>query len=57
MRYRGLPPNNWLGCPLVFLQSTNTFTLPVGLVSLQGSFGTGSISIVLAGVIIALVPE
>lgn len=36
---------------------TNTFTLPVGLVSLQGSFGTGSISIVLAGVVIAPVPE
>ena len=43
--------------PLVFLQSTNTFTLPVGLVSLQGSFGTGSISIVLAGVVIALIPS
>ena len=43
--------------PLVFLQSTNTFTLPVGLVSLQGSFGTGSVSIVLAGVVIALIPS
>lgn len=43
--------------PLVFLQSTSTFTLPVGLVSLQGSFGTGSVSIVLAGVVIALVPS
>lgn len=43
--------------PLVFLQSTNTFTLPVGLVSLQGTLGTGSISIVLAGVIIALIPS
>ena len=43
--------------PLIFLQSTNNFTLPVGLVSLQGNFGTGSISIVLAGVVIALIPS
>lgn len=43
--------------PLIFLQSTNNFTLPVGLVSLQGNFGTGSISIVLAGVVTALIPS
>ncbi|MDP5225741.1 MULTISPECIES: carbohydrate ABC transporter permease [Arthrobacter] len=43
--------------PLIFLQSTNNFTLPVGLVSLQGNFGTGSISVVLAGVVIALIPS
>lgn len=43
--------------PLIFLQSTNNFTLPVGLVSLQGNFGTGSISIVLAGVVVALIPS
>jgi multiple sugar transport system permease protein len=43
--------------PLIFLQSTDNFTLPVGLVSLQGNFGTGSISIVLAGVVIALIPS
>ncbi|MEA5457384.1 carbohydrate ABC transporter permease [Sinomonas sp. JGH33] len=43
--------------PLIFLQSTNNFTLPLGLVSLQGNFGTGSISIVLAGVVTALIPS
>ncbi len=43
--------------PLIFLQSNDKFTLPVGLVSLQGNFGTGSISIVLAGVVIALIPS
>lgn len=43
--------------PLIFLQSSSTFTLPLGLVSLQGNLGTGSISIILAGVIIALIPS
>lgn len=43
--------------PLVFLLSNSKFTLPVGLVSLQGNFGTGSISIVLAGVVVALIPS
>ena len=43
--------------PLIFLQSTDKFTLPLGLVSLQGTLGTGSISIVLAGVVIALIPS
>ncbi|TCO51279.1 multiple sugar transport system permease protein [Kribbella antiqua] len=43
--------------PLIFLQSTSKFTLPLGLVTLQGTLGTGSISIVLAGVIIALIPS
>ncbi|WP_371580491.1 carbohydrate ABC transporter permease [Streptomyces sp. NBC_01314] len=43
--------------PLIFLQSTDKFTLPLGLVTLQGTMGTGSISIVLAGVIIALIPS
>ncbi|OAH13504.1 carbohydrate ABC transporter permease [Streptomyces jeddahensis] len=43
--------------PLIFLQSTDNFTLPLGLVTLQGNLGTGSISIVLAGVIIALIPS
>jgi multiple sugar transport system permease protein len=43
--------------PLIFLQSTDKFTLPLGLVTLQGTLGTGSISIVLAGVIIALIPS
>ncbi|WUH89710.1 carbohydrate ABC transporter permease [Streptomyces sp. NBC_00433] len=43
--------------PLIFLQSTDNFTMPLGLVTLQGTLGTGSISIVLAGVIIALIPS
>jgi len=43
--------------PLIFLQSTEKFTLPLGLVSLQGNLGTGSVSIVLAGVIIGLIPS
>jgi multiple sugar transport system permease protein len=43
--------------PLIFLSSTNKFTLPVGLVSLQGNLGTGSVSVVLAGVVLALIPS
>jgi multiple sugar transport system permease protein len=43
--------------PLIFLQNQSKFTLPVGLVTLQGTMGTGSISIVLAGVIIAMIPS
>jgi len=42
--------------PLVFLKSIDKFTLPLGLVNLQGYMGTGSISVVLAGVIISLLP-
>jgi multiple sugar transport system permease protein len=42
--------------PLVFLKSPNLFTLPLGLVNLQGYLGTGSISVILAGVIISLIP-
>jgi multiple sugar transport system permease protein len=43
--------------PLIFLQSGSKFTLPLGLVTLQGNLGTGSVSVVLAGVIIALIPS
>lgn len=42
--------------PLIFLKSIDRFTLPLGLVNLQGYMGTGSISVVLAGVIISLLP-
>lgn len=42
--------------PLIFLQSVDKFTLPLGLVNLQGYLGTGSISVVLAGVIVSLLP-
>ena len=43
--------------PLIFLQSQSSFTLPLGLVGLQGNLGTGSISVVLAGVILAMIPS
>ncbi|HKT55160.1 MAG TPA: carbohydrate ABC transporter permease [Microbacterium sp.] len=43
--------------PLIFLQSQSNFTLPLGLVGLQGNLGTGSISVVLAGVVIAMIPS
>ena len=42
--------------PLIFLQTGSKFTLPLGLVTLQGNLGTGSVSVVLAGVVIALIP-
>src|SRR5699024_5040198 len=38
--------------PLIFMISEENYTLPLGLVTLQGNLGTGSISIVLAGVIL-----
>jgi multiple sugar transport system permease protein len=43
--------------PLIFLSDQSTYTLPLGLVGLQGNLGTGSISVVLAGVVIALIPS
>ncbi|MER7559587.1 carbohydrate ABC transporter permease [Nocardioides sp. NPDC126508] len=43
--------------PLIFLQSQDNFTLPLGLVGLQGNLGTGSISVVMAGVVLAMVPS
>ncbi|MEW5957950.1 MAG: carbohydrate ABC transporter permease [Chloroflexota bacterium] len=42
--------------PLIFLTSKEYFTLPVGLVDLRGYFSTGSISVVLAGVVMSLIP-
>lgn len=42
--------------PLIFTISEENFTLPLGLVSLQGNLGTGSISVVLAGVILSMLP-
>lgn len=42
--------------PLIFLASPSKFTLPLGLVTLQGYLGTGSVSVVLAGVILSLIP-
>jgi len=42
--------------PLIMTISEQNFTLPLGLVSLQGNMGTGSISVVLAGVILSMIP-
>lgn len=42
--------------PLIFLSSQTNFTLPIGLVTLQGYLGTGSLSVVLAGVVISMLP-
>jgi multiple sugar transport system permease protein len=43
--------------PLIFLQTQGHFTLPLGLVALKGNLGTGSISVVLAGVVISMIPS
>ena len=43
--------------PLIFLNSQSHYTLPLGLVILQGYMGTGSVSVVLAAVVMALVPN
>ena len=42
--------------PLILTISEQNFTLPLGLVSLQGNMGTGSISVVLAGVVLCMPP-
>jgi multiple sugar transport system permease protein len=47
---------NELFRPLIFLSSQQNFTLPLGLVTLQGYLGTGSLSVVLAGVVISMLP-
>jgi multiple sugar transport system permease protein len=36
--------------------SEENFTLPLGLVSLQGNLGSGSVATVLAGVVISMIP-
>ncbi|ALJ20970.1 carbohydrate ABC transporter permease [Microbacterium sp. No. 7] len=42
--------------PLIMTISDQNFTLPLGLVTLQGNLGTGSVSTVLAGVVISMIP-
>ncbi|NNG38810.1 carbohydrate ABC transporter permease [Flexivirga sp. ID2601S] len=42
--------------PLIMTISEKNFTLPLGLVSLQGNKGTGSVAVVLAGVVISMIP-
>ena len=40
--------------PLIFLTSQHNFTVPLGVVTLFGYLGSGSVSVVLAGVILSL---
>jgi multiple sugar transport system permease protein len=42
--------------PLIFLKTWEKFTLPLGLITLRGVEGTGSISVVLAGVSLSILP-
>jgi len=42
--------------PLIFLSTNENFTLPLGIVTLFGYLGTGSVSVVLAGVVLSLIP-
>ena len=42
--------------PLILTISEENFTLPLGLVTLQGNLGTGSVATVLAGVVISMIP-
>lgn len=42
--------------PLIFLMSQTNFTIPLGLNDLKGYMMTGSISVVLAGVTLSLIP-
>jgi multiple sugar transport system permease protein len=42
--------------PLIFLNSIDKFTIPLGLVNLRGFMGTNSVSIVIAGIFISMVP-
>jgi multiple sugar transport system permease protein len=42
--------------PLILTVSEQNFTLPLGLVTLQGNLGTGSVSTVLAGVVLSMIP-
>lgn len=42
--------------PLIMLISKENFTLPLGLVTLQGNLGTGSVATVLAGVVLSMIP-
>ena len=42
--------------PLIMTISEQNFTLPLGLVSLQGNMGTGSVATVLAGVVLSMIP-
>jgi len=42
--------------PLIFLNTYEKMTLPLGLTVLQGYMGTGNLSVILAGVTLSLIP-
>lgn len=42
--------------PLILTISEQNYTLPLGLVTLQGNLGTGSVATVLAGVVLSMIP-
>lgn len=42
--------------PLVFMITKERFTIPLGLFDLQGFMMTGSISVVLAGIVLSMIP-
>ena len=42
--------------PLILSISDENYTLPLGLVTLQGNLGTGSVATVLAGVVLSMIP-
>ncbi|GAT72147.1 ABC transporter permease [Microbacterium sp. HM58-2] len=42
--------------PLIMTISEENFTLPLGLVTLQGNLGGGSVATVLAGVVLSMIP-
>lgn len=42
--------------PLIYLSDWDKMTLPVGLRMLQGYQGSGSLSVILAGLTISLIP-
>ncbi len=42
--------------PFIFIGRAESYTLPLALNALKGEFGTGSVAIILAGVVLALLP-
>ncbi len=42
--------------PLIFMSTKAHFPIPLGLFDLQGYMGTGSISVVLAGIVLSMIP-
>jgi multiple sugar transport system permease protein len=42
--------------PLIFMSSPKKFPITMGIVDLQGYMGTGSISVVLAGIVLSTIP-